>query len=301
MAKLVDLLNAGICSVSNILGTNNDYCKVDMQRPSELWRFPFNYKFPADFEWTYENIKSIQEAGDLIWIGTIKNFTDETPDDSLLTDNKGNESVSLKAPVKWNLKLETGVQGFQAMNSLSKAQYHSFVVIDDANQAFMYKGSDNISAPLKCEFFNAQKYKPVGDEAAGFMVNMQLDRRQFDTGLHAISEENGFDPDLIVGIVDLTSTIVAPADTNTSFDFSVIRRTDKHSFDQNGLEAMTGWVVKVNGVVVAGAVTAITGGYRFTRTVGTFAVGEVISIELPIEFLNDVPYRVFKTDVVVLP
>ena len=166
----------------------------------------------------------------------------------------------------------------------------------------MAKGKDGIPRGLNSEFFQVMPYKMRGDQPAGFNIQFQLNRAQFDNDLQGLrSEDYDFDVEDIYGITDLDLIVTAPSNTDATMDFSVLRNTDRHSFNQEGLEAMTGWVVKVDGVVATGAVTAVTGGYRYTITSPVaFNTGDVVTIELPIEFLNDTPYRAFVKSVVVV-
>lgn len=301
MGKLVDLLNVGHCSTSGILGTATDFCKLDIDRLKEAWRLPYNFKFPADFEFTLANLQNLQKEGKLVKVATFKTATDSTEENSVNTYAGGKKSLMDKMPIQIDATLENGIQGYQAILSLEKAGMHSFLLVDENNTIFMAKGKDGLARGLNSEFLQVMPYKMRGDQPAGFNVQFQLNRAQFDTDLHGLrSEDYTFDIDDIYGITDLDLVITAPANAGTTMDFSVLRKTDRHSFNQEGLEAMVGWKVKANGVVVPGAVTLGTSGYLFTRTTGTFATGETISLELPIEFLNDKPYRAFEKNVVIL-
>ena len=85
MAKLVDLLNVGRCSTSQILGTSTDFCKLDIDRLKEIWRMPYNFKFPVDFEFTLPNLQALQEEGKLVKIATFKTSSDSTEENSVNT------------------------------------------------------------------------------------------------------------------------------------------------------------------------------------------------------------------------
>ena len=302
MAKLVDLLNVGRCSTSQILGTATDFCKLDIDRLKEVWRMPYNFKFPVDFEFTLANLQALQEEGKLIKVSTFKTSSDTTEDNSINTYAGGKKSLMDKMPKQIDATLENGIQGYQAILSLEKAGMHSFLLIDENNTIFMAKGKDGLARGLNSEFFQVMDYKMRGDQPAGFNIQFQLNRAQFDNDLQGLrSEDYNFDIDDVVGITDLDLIVTAPANAGTTMDFSVLRNTDRHSFNQEGLESMTGWVVKVDGVVATGAVTAVTGGYRYTITSPVaFNTGDVVTIELPIEFLNDTPYRAFVKSVVVV-
>ena len=302
MAKLVDLLNVGRCSTSQILGTATDFCKLDIDRLKEVWRMPYNFKFPVDFEFTLENIKDLQEDGKLVKVSTFKTSSDTTEDNNINTYAGGKKSLMDKMPKQIDATLENGIQGYQAILSLEKAGMHSFLLIDENNTIFMAKGKDGLARGLNSEFFQVMDYKMRGDQPAGFNIQFQLNRAQFDNDLQGLrSEDYNFDIDDVVGITDLDLIVTAPANAGTTMDFSVLRNTDRHSFNQEGLESMTGWVVKVDGVVATGAVTAVTGGYRYTITSPVaFNTDDVVTIELPIEFLNDTPYRAFVKSVVVI-
>lgn len=301
MAKLVDLLNVGRCSTSQILGTATDFCKLDIDRLKEIWRMPYNFKFDANFEFTLANIQGLQEEGKLVKIATFKTSSDTTEENSVNTYAGGKKSLMDKMPKQIDATLENGIQGYQSILSLEKAGMHSFLLIDENNTIFMAKGKDGLARGLNSEFFQVMDYKMRGDQPAGFNIQFQLNRSQFDNDLQGLrSEDYNFDIDDVFGITDLDLIVTAPSGGDSTIDFSVLRNTDRHSFNQEGLEAMTGWVVKVDGVVVAGSVTAVSEGYQFARTTGTFTTGDVVTIELPIEFLNDIPYRAFVKSVVVV-
>ena len=302
MAKLVDLLNVGHCSTSGILGTSTDFCKLDIDRLKEIWRMPYNFKFPVDFEFTLKDLRTLQEEGKLVKVSTFKTSSDSTEENSVNTYAGGKKSLMDKMPKQIDATLENGIQGYQAILSLEKAGMHSFLLIDENNTIFMAKGKDGLARGLNSEFFQVMDYKMRGDQPAGFNIQFQLNRAQFDNDLQGLrSEDYAFDIDDVYGITDLDLIVTAPANTGTAMAFFFFFNTDRHSFNQEGLVAMTGWVVKVDGVVATGAVTAVTGGYRYTITSPVaFNTGDVVTIELPIEFLNDTPYRAFVKSVVVV-
>ena len=302
MAKLVDLLNVGHCSTSGILGTSTDFCKLDIDRLKEIWRMPYNFKFPVDFEFTLKSIQALQEEGKLVKIATFKTASDTTEENSVNTYAGGKKSLMDKMPIQIDATLENGIQGYQAILSLEKAGMHSLLAVDEKGTIFMAKGKDGLARGLNSEFLQVMPYKMRGDQPAGFNIQFQLNRAQFDNDLQGLrSEDYAFDIDDVYGITDLDLIVTAPANAGTTMDFSVLRNTDRPSFNQEGLEAMTGWVVKVDGVVATGAVTAVTGGYRYTITSpAAFNTDDVVTIELPIEFLNDTPYRAFVKSVVVV-
>ena len=302
MANLVDLLNVGRCSTSQILGTATDFCKLDIDRLKEIWRMPYNFKFDANFEFTLANLQALQEEGKLVKVSTFKTSSDSTEENSVNTYAGGKKSLMDKMPKQIDATLENGIQGYQAILSLEKAGMHSFLLIDENNTIFMAKGKDGLARGLNSEFFQVMDYKMRGDQPAGFNIQFQLNRAQFDNDLQGLrSEDYDFDVEDIYGITDLDLIVTAPSNTDATMDFSVLRNTDRHSFNQEGLEAMTGWKVTVGGVVATGAVTAVTGGYRYTITSPVaFNTGNVVTIELPIEFLNDIPYRAFVKSVVVV-
>ena len=231
----------------------------------------------------------------------FKTATDSTEDNAVNTYAGGKKSLMDKMPIQIDATLENGIQGYQSTLSVEKASAHGILLIDEDGTIFMAKGKDGFAKALNCEFFQVMPYKMRGDQPASFSIQFQLNRSQFDNDLQGLrADDYNFDVADVYGITDLDLTLIAPSDTDTALEFSVLRHTDRHDFNQEGLEAMTGWVVKADGVVVAGAVTATANGYTFTRTTGAFATGEVVSLELQIEFLNDVPYRAFEKTVVVV-
>lgn len=302
MAALVELLNVGKCTNGAFLGTATDFCKLDIDRLSEIWRLPYNHKFPLNFEFTLQNIQDLQEDGKLVKIAKFKTANFTTEENSVNTYAGGKKSLMDKMPIQIDATLENGIQGYQSILSVEKASAHSFLLVDDMGNIFMAKGKDGQARGLNSEFFQVMDYKGRGDQPASFMIQFQLNRSQFDNDLQGLrSEDYAFDVDDVLGITDLDLNIVAPTDTGTTFAFSVLRNTDRKNFNQEGLEAMTGWKVTVNGVVATGAVTAVAGAYLYTiASPAAFASGDIVTIELPIEFLNDVPFRAFVKSVVVI-
>ena len=126
MAKLVDLLNVGRCSTSQILGTATDFCKLDIDRLKEIWRMPYNFKFNANFEFTLSNLQALQEEGKLIKVSTFKTSSDTTEENSVNTYAGGKKSLMDKMPKQIDATLENGIQGYQSILSLEKAGMHSF-------------------------------------------------------------------------------------------------------------------------------------------------------------------------------
>lgn len=302
MANLVDLLNVGRCSDSGILGTATDFCKLDIDRLKEIWRMPYNFKFAANFQFTLANIQALQEEGKLIKVATFKTSSDTTEENAINTYAGGKKSLMDKMPKQIDATLENGIQGYQSILSLEKAGMHSFLLIDENDTIFMAKGKDGLARGLNSEFFQVMDYKMRGDQPAGFNIQFQLNRSQFDNDLQGLrSEDYDFEVDDVYGITDLDLILTAPVALGTSFAFTALRNTDRKSFNQEGLEAMTGWKVTVNNVVATGAVTAANGAYLYTITSpAAFASSDIVTIELPIEFLNDIPYRAFVKSVVVL-
>jgi hypothetical protein len=301
MATLVELLNVGKCANGAFLGTATDFCKLDIDRLAEIWRLPYNHKFPLNFEFTLANIQALQGEGKLVKIAKFKTANFTTEENSINTYAGGKKSLMDKMPIQIDATLENGIQGYQSILSVEKASAHSFLLVDDMGNIFMAKGKDGQARGLNSEFFQVMDYKGRGDQPASFMIQFQLNRSQFDNDLQGLrTEDYAFDVDDVYGITDLDLQIEAPINTGTSFKFKVLRNTDRKNFNQEGLEAMTGWVAKVDGSVIAGAVTAGTDEYTFTPTTHVFATGETVSLELPIEFLNDVPFRAFVKSVVVI-
>jgi hypothetical protein len=301
MATLKEVLNLGHCDAGEISGTNTDFCKIDIERLKALWRFPYNYKFDEGFNFNKENIQGLQQDGTLTKIYKFKTSAFTTEDNAVQTYAGGVKSLTDKLPIQIEGTLENGIQGYKQILSIEKAGYHSFILEDKDGTLFMATDKDGNPRPINSEFFQVKPYVGAGDNAANYMVEFQLDRKQFDNYISSLSSEDyDFDADDIVGVVDVDLQLIAPTNGGSVLNFNATRKTDKHTLKQAGLETLS-VVVKVNGVVLAGT-TAIgtTSDYVFTRTTGTFATGEVVSLEIPTAFVNDIPYKALAKTTIVL-
>ena len=302
MATLKEVLNLGHCGAGEISGTNTDFCKIDIERLKALWRFPYNYKFADDFEFSLANVQELQEDGVLTKIYKFKTSAFTTEDNAVQTYAGGVKSLTDKMPIQIEGTLENGIQGYKQILSIEKAGYHSFILEDKDGTLFMATDKEGNPRPINSEFFQVKPYVGAGDNAANYMVEFQLDRKQFDNYISSLSSEDyDFGADDIVGVVDVDLQLVAPTGGASALKFNATRKTDKHTLAQSGLESLTTIVAKSNGVQISGTITTdTTNHYKFTRSTGTFATGEVVSLELPTSFINDIPYKSLAKTTIVL-
>jgi len=278
MALIQNLLNVGVCGASNFAGTSTDYCKLDIKRLRKILRFPYNYKFPADFEFTEDNVNLLIQSGKCVPIYNLEGATFNTDANGIETLAGGRKVQLDKMPYSIEAKMLNGIQGYQAMLSIEKATAHSFVLIDDAGNWFLSETTDGQAKAINSNFFNVEPYNMQGDASAGYMIMLQLDRRVFDNELKGIFAENiPFSSDDIQGVEDVELTITSATDTTVVF--TAKRKNDQASVTQYGL-ATANVQVTVEGVVVAGTLANVGEVYTFTRTSGTTVADDVINLRL---------------------
>lgn len=278
MALIQNLLNVGVCGASNFDGTSTDYCELNMKRLRKILRFPYNYKFPVDFEFTENNVNLLIQQGKCVPIYNLEGATFNTDANGIETLAGGRKVQLDKMPISVEAKLLNGIQGYKALLSIEKAAAHSFVLIDDAGNWFLAETTDGQAKAINSNFLNVEPYNMQGDTSAGYMVSFQLDRRVFDNELKGIFADNvPFSSDDIQGIEDVELTITSA--TSTTVVFNALRKNDQASVSQYGLDN-TDVEVTVNGVVVAGTLANVGDAYTFTRDAGTTIADDVINLRL---------------------
>ena len=292
MAIIHDLINLGHCGQSAIEGTSNDFCVLDISRIKKYLRLPYGYKFASDFVPTQEAFNLLIQNGVMTPIYKIVDATFTTEANGIQTFGGGNKKLIEKMPLQIDGKMINGVQGYQNTLSVEKSPAHSFLIVDVNNNIFGYKGKDGQFRGINSEFFNVGAYMGAGSESASYMVQIQLDRAQFDTGLGALrNEDYDFDIDEIKGFTNLTITIpTAPTTGGTSFSFKVVRKEDLTP--QLGF-ANTELAVYIDGVAeVSPTIGAPTAEGLYTVTgLTAFTLGQVIQVET-----NDGTYRIVDLD-----
>ena len=229
MNVIHDLVNIGHCAQNGISGTSNDFCPLDISRIKKLLRFPYGYKFADDFEPTEDNFNLLIQSGVITPLYTIDgaNFTTEA--DGIQTIDGGKNKLIEKFPYKIEAKLYNGIQGFQNTLTIANANAHSFLIVDVKGTIFGTKGKDGKFRPINSEFLHVGAYVGAGAEAAYYMIDFQLDRNQFDTGLSGLrTDDYDFEIDDIKGFTNLEISIsTAPVTGDTGFSFKVLRKEDR--------------------------------------------------------------------------
>lgn len=279
MAVIHNLTNLGSCGVNGFAGTNNDFCKFDVNRIKKVLRMPYNYKFPSDFEFTLDNLLTLQQEGKIVPLYTIVNASFTTEDNGIETFGGGKKQLIEKMPIQIEGKMINGIQGYQNTLTIEKAPAHSFLIVDVNNNIFGFKGKDGLFGGINSEFLQVMPYVGSGDASPGYMIQFQLDRNAFDTGLVVIQNSDyDFEIDDVRGVTNLEITIpVTPVVGGTSVSFKVVRKED--NAPQLGLSADE-LSISVGGVVVSTPtiVEGVGGNYSVTGLTA-FTLGQVIAIQ----------------------
>ena len=288
MNVIHDLVNIGHCAQNGISGTSNDFCPLDISRIKKLLRFPYGYKFADDFEPTEDNFNLLIQSGVITPLYTIDgaNFTTEA--DGIQTIDGGKNKLIEKFPYKIEAKLYNGIQGFQNTLTIANANAHSFLIVDVKGTIFGTKGKDGKFRPINSEFLHVGAYVGAGAEAAYYMIDFQLDRNQFDTGLSGLrTDDYDFEIDDIKGFTNLEISIsTAPVTGDTGFSFKVLRKEDRVA--QLGLSNIE-LKVYVDGVAVISPTisTATAQGVYTVSGLTAFTLGQVVQVKT-----NDGTYNV---------
>ncbi len=279
MAVIESIVNVGYCSESNFQGTATNYCIFDIKRLKKLWRFPLNFKFEAGFELTLANLQELEQQGKLVPIYTLKDAQFTTAENGVQTFGGGDKKLIEKMPFEVEAMLTNGIQGYQAVISIEKATYHSFILVDVEDTIWVQEGSDGRIGAINSEFMQVMPYTGAGSESASYKINFQLDRLTIDTRLKAIKADSfDFSTDDIKGVDDITLTLTAPVNGGNTATFRAKRTKDGHNVEQGGL-INTDFLVTSNGTAVPGTLAYSNGVYTFTRTSGTWSTGQTVALK----------------------
>ena len=279
MAVIEDIVNLGYCSESNFQGTATNYCIFDIKRLKKLWRFPLNFKFEAGFEFTLANLQELEQQGKLVPIYTLKDAQFTTAENGVQTFGGGDKKLIEKMPFEIEAMLTNGVQGYQAVISIEKATYHSFVLVDAEDTIWVAEDKTGLIGAINSEFMQVLPYTGAGSESASYKINFQLDRLTIDTRLKAIKADSfDFATDDIKGVDDITLTLTAPINGGSTVTFTAKRTKDGHNVEQGGL-VVGDFLLTSAGSTIAGTLAYANGVYTFTRSSGTWATGNIITLK----------------------
>ena len=279
MAVIESIVNLGYCSESNFQGTATNYCIFDIKRLKKLWRFPLNFKFEAGFDFTLVNLQELEQQGKLVPIYTLKDAQFTTAENGVQTFGGGDKKLIEKMPFEIEAMLTNGVQGYQAVISIEKAGYHSFIMVDVEDTIWAQESSDGRIGAINSEFMQVLPYTGAGSESASYKINFQLDRLTIDTRLKAIKADSfDFATDDITGVDDITLTLTAPINGGSTVTFTAKRTKDGHNVEQGGL-VVGDFLLTSAGSTIAGTLAYANGVYTFTRSPGTWATGNIITLK----------------------
>lgn len=279
MAVIHTLTNLGSCGISNFAGTSNDFCPFDINRIKKILRLPYNFKFDVDFEFTLDNLLTLQQKGKIIPLYTIVDSSFTTDENAVETFGGGKKKLIEKMPIQIEGKMKNGTQGYKNTLTIEKAPLHSFLIVDVNNNIWGFKGKDGLFGGINSEFLQIMPYSGSGEASATYMLQFQLDRKQFDTGLVVIEEDDcDFDIDKVMGVTNLNISFNAvPVVGGTALSFRAVKVEDNVA--QLGL-GNTELALTVGGVVVSTPtiVEGTSGNYTITGLTA-FTLGQVITLQ----------------------
>jgi len=294
MAAVETLLNVGKCTQSGFNGTSNDFCPLDIKRIKKLLRTSPGFKFPEGFEFTLDNLLLEEQKGNIIPLYTLEDNTFTTAENGVQTFGGGVKSLIEKMPIEMQAKLVNGVQGYQNTLTVEKAKVHGFFIVDVDDTVFGQKTKDGLFGAITSPFFQVMPYTGAGDESAGYMIEWQLDRNQFDNRLVGLRDED-YDADMenVKGANNLVIDIpTAPVVGDTAVNFTVHRLEDKVAqlgLDNSEIE------VSVNGTAEVSPTITDNGDGSYSVAVSALSLADEVSIRL-----YDGTYTIVNLDGVLL-
>lgn len=287
MATFSQIINKVNCGAGELLGTGNKFCKFDLRTPSVILLLEKGYKIaPSDvLDLTY--IQELQQKGKGIVLKGIVDFADNTPDNDYGTRAAtGKMYTTLKHPYQWMFTFDNGLYFHKALAALESNEQYDIVLFDEKGDALLAKDGQGNGVGLDLGILSTGKYVIGNENAQSIMV--QVDRVSFDADAAWITQENlGFRANRdLDGYNDVTITIAAPADTDTTINFTVMANSNNKLVPLQGL-ILGDLLYQVDGATVVP--TLLTAGVvegNYTLTVPALNTGEVLTLTTFDSLLN---------------
>lgn len=289
MAYLANIANKISDCGGKSANTGKLGCPIEFKTPLHMIAMKKGFKIGGltdDFTLAFINLQI--QKGNFIPLVGAETFEKMSSDDSMSTNTRGVERLSVPGLPKYKLVFEEGHEFYRELAKLTSFKAFDIIIGDEEGNWRMavdsngdYGGFDagQVLAELTDE-------KELGGESESKALVVQfLDRDQWDKDYKIIGrDELGWKPEEVQGInsVELSFNAI-PAALDTVIDVKAVLAGDRNYLIE-GLLAPN-FVVTVNGATVAATLAEGTPG-NYQLTIAAVAATEIVTVDLFDSTLN---------------
>lgn len=251
MATIGNIINLVDCGLSAVLGTGTKGCRPFFKKVTALSFLPAGFKLDKERVLDEEYFTELQASGKLIHIKGIRDFTDNSTDDTLDELGDGVKQVSRYGLYEFLVNFVNGLYFHSALTSLNSFGDYDVIMWDIDGNGLGTKASNGSLKGLSVGMIQASKLT-FGTNDAGEREGLAfqlLNRRELDTDYVFISADNiDFNANIQDGINEIELSFAkVPADGDTDITLRVVTKQDSQPVDEVTFED---FIVKKDGATM---------------------------------------------------
>lgn len=281
--KITQILNLLACGLGQLMGTGLKFCRFNFKQPAVLFFLNKGHKFAPTDTFDLASLQLLQQKGIVTILKGVTDFVNGTPENDRRTfASTGKMTDTLLHPYMWTFTLDNGLENFKAQTLLASNEAYDFMMADVAGNILLAKDKSTGGARgLDLGLLSVGAYV-IGNENSN-TITVQVDRSDFDKNVAWIQADslNFTASQDLDGYNNVDIVLVAPADGDTTINFSVLVGDTPKKVALEGLEAGDLLLQKtVAGVTTTIAKTMAAGlvAGDYVLTVAAVVAGEVYSL-----------------------
>lgn len=293
---MATIINSGYCAnKTGFTGTGTKHCSVNIKdiRVIGLQKRGTDMgtaTTPADMTLAYEN--QLQVEGKLFIFKNIYDLTDNTPEDSKDENPMtGVYTVSRKNPYDFTLRFDNDLAWNKAANQFNSFDQWDLVMWDGQGNKYFTQSVAGTLKGFTVGSFNTNPYKTGnGTESAKNSIMFQLKyRAEFDDRITWVvsNELDYFAEEDLDGVNQMLVDVTVPNVGDTALLFSI---SDLTKGIPNLEFSTADIVVKVNGVVEAGAVTYLGDG-NYSKVIAASVLADTVTVQIEPVLISPCVYQ----------
>ena len=230
MANLGNILNLVNCGLNATLGTGTKGCAPFFRKVSAISFLPAGFKLDSSKDLDLEYFKELQAGGNLIHVKGIREFTDNSSDDTIDELPDGTKQVASYGMYEFQVSFIKGMYFQAALTSLNSFGDYDVIMWDIDGNALGTKSVNGSLKGLTAGMIQASKLSWATDsQGSRNGISFQLlERSEVDTNYVYISSDNlDFNANMVDGINEVeVSFAEVPADLDTEITLEVVTKQD---------------------------------------------------------------------------
>lgn len=230
MANLATIVNLVQCGLSAVLGTGTKGCAPFFKKVNTLWITPKGFKYDKARVLDEEYAKELQATGKLIVLKGIRNFADNTPDDTTEELEDGTKQITRLGLYEFAVNFVQGMYFQAALTSLNSFGNYDITFIDTEGNILGTKAKDGSLKGFTTGMIQSTKKAWATDSVGGRegLMFQFLERAEVDTDYVFIDRASiDFSPQSLDGINEVVlSFATVPANAATTITVEAVTKQD---------------------------------------------------------------------------